>query len=68
MEIVKITYEEFLDIKTHHYSSGIITYYACKYLKCKKEDIDDIDWNFKRTFYVYLKEKEEELIVDTLPY
>lgn len=43
METVKITYEEFLDIKTHHYSHEIITYYACKYLKCKKEDIDDID-------------------------
>ena len=68
MEIVKITYEEFLNIKANHYSHDIIVYYACKYLKCKKEDIDDIDWNFKRTFYVYLKEKEEDLIDDTLPY
>ena len=68
METVKITYEEFLNIKVNHYSHDIIVYYACKYLKCKKEDIDDIDWNFKRRFYVYLKEKEEDLIDDTLPY
>lgn len=55
MKQVKITYEEFLDIKANRYSYSIIVFYACKYLKCKPEEIDDIDWNFKLTFDVYFK-------------
>lgn len=68
MEIVKITYEEFLKIKASRYSYDVIKYYACKYLNCKLEEIDDIDWNFKRTFYVWLKEKDKELVDDSLPF
>ena len=52
---VKITYEEFLKIKATKYSFKSIIFYACKYLKCTPEDIDDIDWDYKLTFYVYLK-------------
>ena len=61
MHTVKITYEEFLKIKACRYSFRSIAYYACKYLNCKEEDIDDIDWNFKLTFNVYLKSDGEEI-------
>ena len=54
MKKVKITYDEFKVIKANHYSREILVYYACKYLKCKPEDIDDIDFDFKLTYYVYL--------------
>lgn len=59
MFTVKITYEEFLKIKASKYSHDVIVYYACKYLKCKPEDIDDIDWSYKLTFDVYLKNRDE---------
>lgn len=68
METVKITYEEFLKIKASRYSYDVIKQYACNYLKCKLEDIDDIDWNFKLTFDVYLKQPKEELVDDSLPF
>ena len=68
MFTVKITYEEFLKIKESGYSGEMIKHYACKYLKCKAEDIEDIDWNYKLTFDVYLKEPDEELVDDSLPY
>lgn len=55
MHTVKITYEEFLKIKASRYSYSMIVYYACKYLNCKPEEIDDIDFSYKLTFDVYLK-------------
>ena len=58
MHTVKITYEEFLKIKATRYSYKMIVYYACKYLNCKPEDIDDIDFNYKLTFDVWLKTDE----------
>ena len=53
---VKITYKEFLDLKAYHYSMSRLKYYACKYLNCNHNDIDDIDFNFRLTFNVYLKD------------
>lgn len=58
MHKVKITYEEFLKIKATRYSYNMIVYYACKYLNCKPEDIDDIDFDYKLTYYVWLKTDE----------
>ena len=55
MKQVKITYQEYLKIKASNFSIKVIKEYACKYLKCKLEDIEDIDWNYKLTFNVYLK-------------
>lgn len=68
MKTVKISYEEFCKIRQSRYSIDCIKFYACKHLGCKPEDIDDIDWNFKLTFDVYLKPKEEELIDESLPF
>ncbi len=56
LEIVQITYKEFLDLKAHHYSMDRLKYYACKYLCCEYDDIDDIDFWFGLTFNVYLKD------------
>lgn len=40
---------------------------ACKYLGIKPEQIDDIDWNYKLIFDVYLKAPEPEYN-DDLPF
>lgn len=58
MKVVKVTYPEFLVIKSHGYSISILKYFACKYLGCAVDDIDDIDFYFKLTFDVYLKDEE----------
>lgn len=57
---VKMTYEEFCWLKNNGYSLGALKHIACKYLKCKPEEIDDIDFNFKLTFDVYLVNNDEE--------
>ena len=67
MKTVKITYEEFLWIKAQRYSMFAIKHIACKYLGITPDQIDDIDWNFKRTFDVYLKDPEPEYD-DDLPF
>lgn len=33
---------------------------ACKYLGISSDEIEDIDWNYTRTFNVYLKSTEVE--------
>ena len=67
MKTVKITYEEFLWIKQAKYAGWAIKQMACKYLGIKPEEIDDIDWNYKLTFDVYLKDPEPEYN-DDLPF
>lgn len=57
---VKMTYEEFCWVKNNHYSLSALKQIACKYLKCKPDEIDDIDFNFKLKFDVYLVSNSEE--------
>ncbi len=54
---IKMTYKEFTWLKNNRYSYECLKIIACRYLKCKVEDIDDIDFNFKLSFNVYLKTK-----------
>lgn len=56
IDVVRISYKEFLDLKANHYSMDRLKYYACKHLGCKYEDIEDIDFWFGLTFNVYLKD------------
>jgi hypothetical protein len=60
MKTVTLTYEEFCKIKKQGYSKSIIIYFACKKLGIKEDDIDDIDFDYKLKFNVYLKEKTNE--------
>lgn len=53
---IKMTYKEFTWLKNNNYSYECLKIIACRYLNCKVEDIDDIDFNFKLRFNVYLKE------------
>lgn len=60
MKTVHITYEDFLLIKQAGYSMYAIKMIACKYLGISSDEIEDIDWNYTRTFNVYLKSTEVE--------
>lgn len=60
MKTVTLTYDEFCKIKKAGYSKSIIVYFACKKLGIKENDIDDIDFNYKLKFDVYLKEVHNE--------
>jgi len=61
MKTVTLTYEEFCKIKRQGYSRSSIMYFACKKLGVKEEDIDDIDFDYKLKFNVYLKEKADDI-------
>ena len=56
-KIVKLSYEEFCDIKKNRYSSQIIKYYICKHLKCSMYEVEDFDFNYKLSFSVWLLDK-----------
>ena len=51
---VKISYDEFLKIKATRYNIEMIKFIASRHIGCNIDDIDDVDWSFKRTFDVYL--------------
>ncbi len=59
MITVKMTYKEFCWLRDNGYSHDCLVSIACRYIKCKPEDIDDIDFDFKLRFNVYLVSKEE---------
>lgn len=51
---IKIDYNIFLDFKAHKYFSKYIKQQTAKFLKIHVEAIDDLDFNYKRTYTVYL--------------
>ena len=53
---VKISYSDFLKIKAAKYSYDSLVFFVCKYLYVKPEQIDDIDFNYGLTIYVWLKD------------
>ena len=54
MEVVKISYEEFLRIKACKYSAHSIKCAICRHLNITPEQIDDFDWNYGLTINVWL--------------
>ena len=51
---IKIDYNTFLNFKAVKYKSKIIKTQTAKFLKIHTEAIDDLDFNYKRTYKVYL--------------
>lgn len=56
MEVVKISYEEFLRIKACKYSAHSIRCAICRHLNITPEQIDDFGWNYGLYVNVWLKE------------
>jgi hypothetical protein len=61
MKTIKITYDEFLQLKSLRYSRAALVAMICRKLKIDNSRIDDIDWNFGLTIYVWLKDDMNNL-------
>lgn len=53
---IKINYNTFLDFKKHKYDTEYIKTYIAKELHISKSNIDDVDFNYKLTFDIYIND------------
>ena len=58
IKVIKIKYDDFKKIKNSNYNDYIIKMICAKYCECDVNDIDDIDFDYKLTITVYLKERK----------